>query len=142
LSYDQKIVDRVARDLREKIGAMAVLVTKVEHDHQVILGGEGLAIPPEIAAHMPLDLSICQHVKAMDFPLLIEDVMTHPLLTNQPMIRTLGIMSYLGAPYRCERGKPLGALCVLERSRRTWTDEDLATVVAAAKELDGLFDPE
>ena len=139
LVYDQKNVDRVAREVRERTNAMAVLVTKVEPERQLILGNIGMDLAPEYSFRMPIEMSICQHVKAMDFPLMIEDVLTHPLLSDQPMIATLGILSYIGAPYRAADGAPIGAVCALERSRRVWTDVDLGHVVAGAKQLDGMF---
>lgn len=88
---------------------------------------------------MPLSHSICQHTKAMDFPLVIDDVISHPLTTNSAVFSDLGVAAYLGAPVHVETGDAVGALCAVDVHNRRWDPSENELVANAASVADGVF---
>ena len=132
-------LSRLAFSLREATGAKAVLVTEVAKPYQFILANAGLTLPADMVRAMPISHSICQHVVAMDFPLLVDDAMTHPLLRGNGAVDQMGVCAYLGAPIRRRDGRPCGAICAIETQPRRWTTEDLSLVLKAARRADDLL---
>lgn len=119
--------------VRGKLNCAGVLTTQITQDRQFVLANAGIAIPEHFQASMPLTHSICQHSVAMDFPLVIDDTIKHPLLKDNLAFTDLGVAAYLGAPVRVHPGSPLGAICALEMRYRRWTEEDIETIMDAAE---------
>ena len=106
-------LNELVANLRAELHSAAVMVTIVgDHDQHVLAIG-GMSMPAEFQDSMPLDHSICQHTKAMDFPLAIDDTVSHPLLRNNKAFSNLGVTSYVGAPIH-DRQKSIGAVCAVE----------------------------
>ena len=116
-----------------------VLVTRVEKSRQVILAHAGTSLPPEFARSTPLNHSICQHVAAMDFPLAIDNTVSHPLLKDNLAFAELNVVAYLGAPIHVADGSAMGAICALQNSRRRWHEEDISFILSAASIADELL---
>ena len=121
------------------IRCAGVLVTRVTNQNQTILANSGLRLPAKFASSTPLSHSICQHVVAMDFPLVIDDTITHPLLQSNLAFDELRIAAYLGAPVHARSGKPVGAICALELRQRRWSQADIEAIKCAAKAADDLI---
>ncbi|SLN45493.1 GAF domain protein [Aquimixticola soesokkakensis] len=129
--------DDILRVARDQLRCADVLLTRVEEPTQIILARanpQGALIPESI------DYSICQHVKAMDFPLVVDDALSHPLVRLNRSVVECGLLSYIGAPVHFSRdGLPSGAVCAYEHRPRRWSDTDISMIVAAAGQLDQLF---
>jgi GAF domain-containing protein len=68
----------------------------------------------------------------MDYPLVIEDALTHPLVLGNKAVEQLGVLAYLGAPIYQSGLVPIGAVCAIETRRRRWSDEDIEAIKLAA----------
>lgn len=123
----------------ERLDCAGVLITKVSDERQVILANSGIVLPSQYASSMPLSHSICQHTSAMDFPLVIDDVISHPLLSSNLSFADLGVAAYLGAPVHAVDGGATGALCAVEVRQRRWVADDIELVVNAALVADHLL---
>jgi signal transduction histidine kinase len=125
-THDQ-VFDRASRLASHLLGAEIALVSIVTGADQRLLGASGLSEPfpqLEVERATPLSHSFCQYVVRDRSPLVVDDATTHPLVTGSLAISELGIEAYLGVPLRDADGRTLGALCVIERHPRTWTDEE------------------
>lgn len=122
-----------------QLNCAGTLITQVTKTRQVILANSGLALPAQFESSTPLSHSICRHAVAMDFPLVIDDTVYHPLLKGNLAFPDLGIAAYLGAPVHVHEGKALGALCAVELRRRRWSSQDIEIVTQAAKVADRLL---
>lgn len=72
----------------------------------------------------PLDLSVCQYA-LQGKPLSIENTKNHPLFINNPAVQAMNIVGYLGIPVVTKSGHAIGAVCVIDHKKRTWTQEEI-----------------
>lgn len=110
-----------------------VSIVEEENDRQFFKSQQGLAEPWASQRQTPLSHSFCQHVKRAARPLVVASAPDHPLVRDNPAIRDLGVMAYLGVPIFGPEGQALGALCVIEGRPRDWTAEDVETISDLAK---------
>lgn len=130
LAGPSEAFDAITRLALRLLDVPAVLISMVEEDQdrQYFLSAQGLPEPWSSLRQTPLSHSFCQHVKRTGKPMMVPDARQHPELSSSPAIVQLNAVAYLGVPIRNYEGEVLGAICVLEGSRRDWTDDDLATM--------------
>ena len=56
---------------------------------------------------------------------MISDAREHPLLRDNPAIRDLGMIAYMGAPLITPSGNVLGTLCAIDHQPRHRTTEQV-----------------
>ncbi len=122
-----------------QLGCAGTMVTHVTATKQDIVANSGQTFPARFKTSTPLSHSICQHTVAIDFPLIIDDAVAHPLLRGNLAVRDLGIGAYLGAPVHKSEGEVIGALCALEFRQRRWSAQDIEIITQAAKVADRLL---
>ncbi len=124
-------------DLATRVtGAPVSLVTLVGGERSFFKSAHGLPeLPPERS--VPLALSICQHVVASGEPLVVGDAQAHPVLRDHAGVTELGAGAYLGVPLRGPSGHVLGTVCALDAEPRTWSPDDVATLLTAAAAAQG-----
>lgn len=69
----------------------------------------------------PLTHSFCQHVVTSEDVLDVPDARLHEDLKDNPAIRDLSVVAYLGMPLRTPDGHVIGSLCAIQSSPRVWT---------------------
>ena len=125
--------ERFARMVRRQLDVPVSLVSLVDRDRQFFPGQQGLPQPWAQERQTPLSHSMCQHVVvAAAQPLVISDTRTDPRLEGSLAITDLTVIAYLGVPLRDGDGNVLGSLCAIDHTPRTWTDDDLTTMVDLA----------
>lgn len=136
-------LDRLSRLTAELLRAPVSFVSLVAGDRQFFAGQAGLGEPWASAKETPLSHCLCQHVVASDAPLVVDDTDGHPLVGENLAVRDLGVVAYAGVPVHDGAGHTLGALCVIDRKPRRWTDRDvgllcdLGSLVSGVIELHG-----
>lgn len=75
-----------------------------------------------------LDESICKFVVASREPIALGDTRREPLLADYRPVQTSQVSAYAGVPLITSSGHVLGTFCVIDRTERTWTDEDVAVL--------------
>lgn len=142
-SYDLRnaeTLDDLALRLCKSLDVDGVLVTEVTNDSQNVLALACMELPKHLANSMPLTHSICQHSVAMEFPLVIDNTVDHPLLKDNLAHAELRICAYLGVPLKLGDGEyAKGAICALHTHKRRWEKDDVALVLDAAKRADELI---
>ncbi len=134
--HDCGVLDRVPDDDLDRIADLAAraldtpvsLVTIVTDDRQVFSGACGLPPACDESRETPLSHSFCQHAVRERRPLVIRDAREDPRVADNPAIRELGVISYLGVPLFGHEGEILGAFCVIDTKPRDWSLGDLRTV--------------
>lgn len=81
---------------------------------------------PGEGAAVGLSHSFCQHVVALDRPLVVSDAREHPLVRDNGAVRDDGVVAYAGVPLRMADGEVLGAFCAFDHAPREWTEGELA----------------
>jgi len=107
------------------LGAPVCLISVVTDDRQFFVSSNGLGEPWSSRRETPLTHSFCQHVVQRNEPLVINDAREHPLVRDNPAIKDLSILAYLGVPLIYE-GATLGSFCIIDNRPREWTRAELA----------------
>lgn len=132
-------LDELVTLVRTGLGAACVMITRVTDDKQTVLAHAGRSLPEWFGRSASLDYSICQHSVAMNFPLVIDDAISHPLLRGNRAVTELNVAAYIGVPIHAQPGKAMGALCAVEFHQRRWTEEDVTLITEAARKADSLM---
>jgi len=117
--------DRLTRLASRFLGAPVSLMSLVCEERQFLKSAVGLPEPWATRREMPIAYSFCRHVVASARPLVVEDARRHPLVRTNPAVRELGWLAYAGVPLTSPDGLVLGALCVIDKMPRLWSDRDL-----------------
>jgi PAS domain S-box-containing protein len=118
----EEAFDRLTRLAARLLRAPVALVSLVEPHRQFLKSTFGL--PEPAVREAPLSHSFCKHVVATSAPLVVNDAREHPLVCDNGAVEDLGVVAYLGVPFRAPAGEVLGALCVIDHEPRAWHDED------------------
>ena len=117
--------DRLTRLTSTVLNVPIALVSLVEDDRQFFKSCVGLPQPWARQRQTPLSHSFCQHVVESREPLVVSDAREHPMLRDNPAIRDIGVIAYIGAPLITPTGNVLGTLCAIDHQPRHWTTEQV-----------------
>src|SRR5512145_3169958 len=124
--------DRLTRLAARSIDAPVALLSVLDGDRHFLKSANGLSEPWASRREIPLSHSICKHVIASGAPLAIGDTRADPLLAGGPAVLEMEAISYLGHPIRARDGQIVGTICVIDRKRRQWREEDAAILADLA----------
>jgi len=122
----EEAFDRLTRMAARLLGTPVSLISLVADDHQFFKSATGLPEPWASRRVNPISFSFCGQVVATGEPLVLEDARRHPLLRHNPVIRELGWVAYAGVPLVTRQGHTIGALCVIDKTPRLWSERDVA----------------
>ncbi len=122
----EEAFDRLTRMAARLLGTPVSLISLVADDHQFFKSATGLPEPWASRRSNPISFSFCGQVVATGEPLVLEDARRHPLLRHNPVIRELGWVAYAGVPLVTREGHTIGALCVIDKTPRLWSERDIA----------------
>ncbi|MFC5380879.1 GAF domain-containing protein [Aquipuribacter nitratireducens] len=122
-----EVFDRFARLAATLLDAPVSYVSLVGHDRQVMPGAVALDGGGERRT-LALEDSVCAFSVATGDELVIEDMATDPLVRDNDRFRDLDYAAYAGYPLTTEDGYVLGNLCVVDRSARHWSEEEMRSL--------------
>ena len=122
----EEAFDRLTRMAARLLGTPVSLISLVADDHQFFKSAMGLPEPWASRRVNPISFSFCGQVVATGEPLVLEDARRHPLQRHNPVIRELGWVAYAGVPLVSREGHTIGALCVVDKTPRLWSERDIA----------------
>ncbi len=120
------VLDRLTRLVTRLLDVPVALVSLVDDRGQFFPGLTGLGGWAGEQRSTPLSHSFCQHVVASESMLIVTDAAAHPLVRDNGAHKELGVVAYAGVPLRGDDGHTYGALCAIDTTPVTWTDEQLA----------------
>src|SRR5271156_4642968 len=136
----EQAFDRLTRLAAKILHAPVSLLSLVDGDRSFFKSSVGL---PELWAsrrEIPLSHSVCQHVVAMNAPLVINDARADPLVSDNQAVAELRIVAYLGIPLVTSEGHAIGTFAVIDIVPREWTKADVTIlgdlVASAMTEID------
>lgn len=125
--------------LRETVAALAgqlalpvALVSILLDDAQLFLASHGLSGWVEEVQGSPIEWSFCQHAIVGTEPLVVPDATRDPRVADSPFVTQEGIACYAGAPLVTARGVPIGTVCVLGATPRTFAAHEVEALQQAA----------
>jgi PAS domain S-box-containing protein len=117
--------DHLTRLATRLLGVPASVVTLVEVERQVFVGGTGLSEPVATTRETPIRYSLCQHIVRYAQPLVVDNANRHDLVRDNPSIREHGVVAYAGVPLVTSDGHVLGGFCAFDTAPRGWSESDL-----------------
>lgn len=144
-------LDRFAAQLASEAGELVDLSTP-DAMVNLFIGGRQYFVGLHLAAHngptgntlrqasspgreMPRTEGWCPHVIARKLPLVLNDTCARPRFAANPVVGSLGIRSYLGAPIiDPETDVALGTVCVVSRDVRPYGRQGLEFIKKQARD--------
>ncbi|PYY46241.1 serine phosphatase [Curtobacterium sp. MCBD17_023] len=112
--------DRVARLTRDVFGAPMAFVNLVDDNTLYTLTPQTSTGRREL----PASESFCAETVLHDEPTVVSDARTDDRFATLPVVQTLGIRFYAGAPIKV-RGTRVGSVCVMDTRPRVLADSDV-----------------
>lgn len=141
LTGHSEVLGGLARTASRITGVPVSLVNLVDASHLHMAGQVGLSGELAESRTLPLSDGVCDLVVESGRPVVIDDLLAHPIVAERPGVRALGLRAYAGVPLTTRRGVTLGAFCALDTEPRAWTPEqveglqDLAQAAVSELEL-------
>lgn len=126
--------DKFTRLVAFAVDVPVALVSFVEEDkdRQFFKSQIGLPCPWAEDRQTPLSHSFCQYVKRDNRPLIVENAPEDSRVCTNLAIPDLGVRAYLGVPIHDPEEAPLGALCAIDSTPRTWERFDIDFMIDLA----------
>lgn len=123
--------DRIARLASRVMGAPIATVTLIDRDRQFYKACVGLPEPISSTRETSLDYSFCKHTVALGTPLVIPDTLLDERVAEIPSVTQFNVRAYAGVPLLVS-GQAVGTLCVMDLRPRSWSDEEIDTLIDLA----------
>ncbi len=118
------IVDRIVEMARDMLGVPAASLTIIDHDRQWMMSASGIR-----AEDVPRTEAISNTTIQTPGVYIVEDAAATPEFRNASWVAgSEHIRAYAGYPVEAPGGQRIGALCVMDRSPRHFTPDDVATL--------------
>lgn len=121
--------------LQERLGVNLVTLSTIADDGQHIIAASTPAGISLLSTDIPLNASICGHVHRMNFPLVVTDLLSHPLVRDIKNVRHSVSGAYLGYPVRDIEGRVRAVLAAIRDRVHNWTPEQQSQMAIAAVEV-------
>jgi diguanylate cyclase (GGDEF)-like protein len=126
--------DRVTRLAQRLFDVPIALVSLVDHDRQWFKSRQGLD-----ATETPRDISFCGHAILDNEVLHVSDATRDPRFADNPLVQgEPRIRFYAGCPIVGPSGTKIGTLCIIDRSPRSLSERDTASL----RDLAGMVEQE
>ncbi|RZL65003.1 MAG: GAF domain-containing protein [Variovorax sp.] len=136
-SSEEQAFDDITRMAASLCGTPIALITLLDDKRQWFKSRVGLQ-----ATETPREVSFCTHaIQTPDVPFVVRDALedprfvANPLVTGDPNIRF-----YAGAPLVTRSGNALGTICVIDRTPRDVTPEQLEQLQFMAQQVIALLE--
>lgn len=84
---------------------------------------------------MSRDHGYCPHVVVRRKALVLDDVCAYPRFAVNPVVNSIGVRAYMGAPLIDRTGTALGTICVVNTEEANWGRPGLELIKSMADEV-------
>jgi GAF domain-containing protein len=126
----RSIASRAAESLGLPIGVVSIVLDRAQY----FAAAHGLRGWLAEVRGTPVEWAFCAHAVRSREPFVVENALTHPLMSGSPLVQQEGVRCYAGIPLITSRGHVLGTLCVAGVEQRPFPAEDLDKLRALAAE--------
>ena len=115
--------DKLTRLAAAALKAPIALMSLVGADRQTYVSRVGTR-----STGSDLSRSFCKYVVEGGEALIVDDARTHPLVRGSPAVEDGTVGAYAGFPVTTPEGHVLGSFCVIDRTAREWSEDELQTL--------------
>ena len=116
--------DRVTRLAKRLFGVPIALVTLLDRDRQWFKSADGFDVP-----ETPRSMAVCDTTIRQSATFVVEDLAADPRFADNPLVTgPKRIRFYAGHPLYAPGGQPVGALCLLDRRPREFSQSERDTL--------------
>lgn len=116
-------------------GTPSAVISLIDHDRQWFKARVGCG-----RTSTERSLAVCDHaIRTPRSVMEVRDLRLDPRFTNNPMLRSDGIVFYAGAPILSVDGYPVGTICVFDTSPRVLDDSQRHALAALARQAQHLM---
>jgi signal transduction histidine kinase/sensor domain CHASE-containing protein/CheY-like chemotaxis protein len=124
--------DHIVAMAKELFGVPIVLISLVDQGRQWFKSKTGME-----ATETPRSVSFCAHALTNDSPVIVEDTHQDPRFSDNPLVSgDLNLRFYAGYPIHSPEGYPLGTLCLIDHTPRSFHKTDLRLLQLLAELVD------
>ncbi|WP_199253511.1 GAF domain-containing protein [Mycolicibacterium mengxianglii] len=129
-------LDRIAELTAEALGTGYAAITLVDSDSQFLAGCSVAAAAADVRRR-PIEVSVSRFVVASGHPLFVADATVHPLLGNNPAVRSGEVLAFAGVLLLSDTLQAVGTLCAWDTHPHRWSSgqrqllEDFAELTRA-----------
>jgi GAF domain-containing protein len=137
--------DKFAARLANAAGAPYAMVNFVGDEEQFFAGLYGPSSAKASASRatpgrtMSRDHGYCPHVVVRRKALVLDDVCAYPRFAVNPVVNSIGVRAYMGAPLIDRTGTALGTICVVNTEESNWGRPGLDLIKSMAEEVVNLI---
>lgn len=81
----------------------------------------------------------CPHVVVRRKALVLDDVCSYPRFAVNPVVNSIGVRAYMGAPLIDRTGTAIGTICVVNTTESSWGRQGLELIKSMAEEVTALI---
>lgn len=132
----EKDFDDLVKLASQICGTPISLISLIDENRQWFKANVGLPINGT-----PRDISFCTHAIEHDEPLVVSDALADDRFKANPLVlRDPHIRFYAGVPLKSSLGFRLGTLCVIDRTKRELTEQQMAALKTISRQIMNLLD--
>jgi len=131
-SPPEEAFDRLTLLASSLLHAPVAYISLVDDHRQFFKSEQGLDAALATARETALSHSFCKHTLQAREPVVLDDARLHPTFRENPAITEHGVVAYAGVPLITSEGHALGAFCVVERTPRHWSEDEITILRALA----------
>ena len=131
----EEVFDRMTRLAVKLLGVPAAFLSIVDSDRDFYKSASGFGEPLRSNRELR-GRTFCHYAIQSSHPLVIDDTVAHPVYSQVPTVKSLGVRAYVGVPLVMENGHAIGSFCAIDVKPRRWTAteiEVLSELAASAK---------
>jgi signal transduction histidine kinase len=124
-------LDRLTELAARVIGCPAVFLSLVDAKRDFYKSHFGFSEPLRSVRQLT-GTTFCHYTLQSSEPLVLDDVAAHPVYSQVPTVKSLGIGAYVGVPLINSEGHCIGAFCAIDLRPRAWTDAEIEILKSLA----------
>jgi signal transduction histidine kinase len=118
-------LDRLTQLAGRMLGAPVVFLSIVGADRDFYKSTYG--VPEPMVSKRQMNGRTFSHYTVMsEGPLVLDDVVGHPVFRDVPTVKTMGVRAFAGIPLRNSEGHNIGAFCAVDYQPRIWDSQQVS----------------
>ncbi|MGM7719215.1 GAF domain-containing protein [Metabacillus sp. Hm71] len=126
---EEKSFDRITKLASKLFNVPISLITLITEDKQWFKSCVGLPENLKDSRSTERSAAFCHYVVVDENPMVVQDSLMDERFVHNRLVKEYNIRFYAGAPIVTKNNNVLGTLCIIDTKPRSFSDEDLKTLI-------------